>query len=203
MSSPVVEFFFELGSPYSYFAATQLHAIEQRTGATFVWKPMVLGAVFKATSNEMPSTVPTKARYMFQDLKRWSAHYGEPFEWPATFPLNTIYVHRAILAVEREHGQARARALTLALYRAYWGEGHDITQPAEMTAVFEAQGFDAQHVSVWMQDQEIKDLLKHHTEHAIECGVFGAPSFVVDDELFWGNDRLDFLESHLARAQEP
>ncbi len=195
--SAEIEFFFELGSPYSYLAATQLAGFEQRTGAHIAWKPIVLGAVFKATSNEMPSTVPAKARYMFQDLKRWSELYDEPFEWPAQFPINSVYAHRAILVAEREAGEQVARALTLALYRAYWGDGVDISQPEGMARVFQDEGLDVECIEAGMQDQEIKDLLKAHTTRAIEHGVFGAPSFVYEGELFWGNDRLDFLERAL------
>lgn len=192
--SNTIDFYFEISSPYSYMAATQIEEVAARAGAEVSWRPVVLGAVFKETGNDMPAKVAAKGRYMLGDLKRWARRYGVEFSWPSRFPMNTITAHRAILAAEARHDAQTARALTLAIYRAYWGEDRDVSSPEVLGEIIAAQGLDAEAILAATQDPEIKARLREYTDEAVARGVFGAPSFVIGDELFWGNDRLDFVE---------
>jgi 2-hydroxychromene-2-carboxylate isomerase len=189
-----VEFFFDLSSPYSYMAATQMKALGERTGATVAWRPMVLGAVFKTVGNDMPARVPNKARWMMQDLSRWAEHYGVPFQMSSHFPLNTIKAMRLILVDE-----AKAAAVASAGFAGMWAEDRDITSDAELRRIAELGGLDAAAALTAIETPAVKERLRANTDEAVARGAFGAPTFVVGDELFWGNDRLHFVE----RALQP
>lgn len=186
-----IEFFFDLSSPYSYLAATQLPALAARTGASIAWKPMVLFAVFKATENEMPARVPAKARYMLGDLGRWARHYNVDFRFNSRFPVNALKAMRLVVAAEE---QGRAGETALAAFRAVWSEDKDVTDPNELAAIAERAGLDVKRAMAAIETQEVKDRLRAHTDDAIQRGAFGAPAIFVGDELFWGNDRLHFVE---------
>lgn len=195
MSSPVIEFFWDPASPYTYLAATQIDAIAGRAGATVVWRPFVLGKVFEATGNRAPATVPAKAKYLFQDVQHWARLYGQPLNFPKIFPINSIAALRMGCAASTAgHGGAFA----LAVMRAYWAEGVDISQPAALVDVATAAGLDGTALLAQTQDAAIKDQLRANTDEAVKRGTFGAPTFFVDGQMFWGNDRLVLLENHLA-----
>lgn len=196
MDRPVIEFFFDVGSPYSYLAATQVGAVAERTGAELRWRPFLLGGVFKETGNDMPARVAAKAKYMLGDLQRWAEAYGVPFRFPSRFPLNTIKAQRALTTVARSQPE-KLPGFALALFRAYWVDDRDVSQVEEVRSVAEASGLDGAAVMEAADGQEAKDLLRSWTGEAVERGAFGAPSIFVGDELYWGNDRLDILEGHL------
>ncbi len=187
-----IEFFFDLSSPYSYLASTQLGALGERAGAEVVWRPMVLGAVFKAVGNEMPARVPHKGRWMGNDLQRWADHYGVPWRMSSHFPLNTIKAMRLVLVDD-----AKAAAVARAGFDAMWAEDRDITSEAELRRIAEQGGLDAATALAAIESPTIKDRLRANTEEAVSRGAFGAPTLFVGDQLFWGNDRLHFVEAAL------
>lgn len=189
-----LEFFFDLSSPYSYLAATQLGALCERTGARLLWKPMVLAAVFKSVGNSMPATVLPKARYMLTDLMRWARQYEVPFRMTSRFPVNALKPMRLLVAAE---AQGKSGELALALFRALWVEDRDITAPEEMRALAAEVGLDGDALLAQIEEPAIKDRLRAYTDEAIARGVFGAPALLVGPELFWGNDRLHFVEDAL------
>jgi 2-hydroxychromene-2-carboxylate isomerase len=189
-----LEFFFDLSSPYSYLAATQLEALGARTGAAVIWRPMVLGAVFKAVGNDMPARVPHKARFMGNDLQRWAAHYGVEWRMSSHFPLNTIKAMRLVLVED-----ARAAAVALAGFRAMWAEDRDITTDTELRRIAELGGLDVASAMAAIESPAVKERLRANTDEAVARGAFGAPTFFVGDELYWGNDRLHFVEAALRR----
>jgi 2-hydroxychromene-2-carboxylate isomerase len=191
-----VDFFFDLSSPYSYMAATQMKGLVERTGATVAWRPMVLGAVFKTVGNDMPARVPNKARWMMQDLSRWAEHYGVPFKMSSHFPLNTIKAMRLILVDE-----AKAAAVASAGFGGMWAEDRDITSDAELRRIAELGGLDATAALAAIETPAVKERLRANTDEAVARGAFGAPTFLVGDELFWGNDRLHFVERALQRGK--
>lgn len=192
-----IEFYFDLSSPYSYFAATQLPALAERTGAQIAWKPMVLFAVFKATGNDMPARVAAKAKYMLADLERWIAHYKVDFKMSSRFPQNTIQAERLVLAGE---DQGRAAETALRCFRGMWVDDLDMNDPAVLRRLAEESGLDADRAMAALETPEIKNRLRENTDQAIARGVFGAPAIFVGDEHFWGNDRLHFVEDALKRA---
>lgn len=189
-----LDFFFDLSSPYSYLASTQMQALGERTGAAIAWRPMVLGAVFKAVGNEMPARVPAKARWMAQDLQRWADHYGVPWRMSSYFPANTIKAMRLILVDDR-----RAADVARAGFAAMWAEDRDPSRDDELRRVAERGGLDPATALAAIDSPAIKDRLRANTDEAIARGAFGAPTFLVGDELFWGNDRLHFVEAALRR----
>jgi 2-hydroxychromene-2-carboxylate isomerase len=189
-----VDFYFDLSSPYSYLAATQIDAVAARAGGVVRWRPMVLGAVFKTAGNDMPARVPAKAVYMLKDLERWAEEYGVPFRFTSRFPLNAMKAMRCIVAAEEKSLEG---ALSLALFRAVWVDDRDVTDPAVLREVLAGVGLDPDATLAATDTQPVKDRLRAYTDGALGLGAFGAPTMVVGDALFWGNDRLHFVEKAL------
>jgi len=190
--SKTVEFFFDLGSPATYLAYTQLPKICEQTDSQLIYKPMLLGGVFKATGNASPATIPAKGRYMFEDLDRYAKRYGVPLKFTADFPINTLMLMRAVTGMQLRHPE-RFPAFIDCLFHALWVEGRNLNDPATVAAVLMQNGFDPHQVLALTTDEEVKAALKNNTEKAVQRGVFGAPSMFVGDQMFFGQDRLDFI----------
>lgn len=199
MADREIELFFDIGSSYSYLAATQMEALAARTGVPVRWRPFLLGGVFKATGNDMPARLPAKAKWMLQDMALWARDYDVPFRMPSRFPLITLRTQRALAAAERLTGAALP-AFALALFRGYWCDDQDITTDPVISAAARAAGLDADAIIAAIDAPETKDLLRATTEEAVRRGAFGAPAMFVGDALFWGNDRIPLLERYLARG---
>jgi 2-hydroxychromene-2-carboxylate isomerase len=190
--SKTVEFFFDLGSPATYLAYTQLPKICEHTDSQLIYKPMLLGGVFKATGNASPATIPAKGRYMFEDLDRYAKRYGVPLKFTADFPINTLMLMRAVTGMQLRHPE-RFPAFIDCLFHALWVEGLNLNDPATVAAVLTQNGFDPNQVLALTTDEEVKAALKDNTEKAVQRGVFGAPSMFVGNQMFFGQDRLDFI----------
>ncbi|WP_338582142.1 2-hydroxychromene-2-carboxylate isomerase [Pseudomonas sp. MAG733B] len=190
--SKTVEFYFDLGSPATYLAYTQLPKICEQTDSQLIYIPFLLGGVFKATGNASPATIPAKGRYMFQDLDRFAKRYGVTLKYNPHFPINTLMLMRAVTGMQLRHPQ-RFAAFIDCLFKALWVEGRSLDDPATVAAVLTQNGFDPNEVLALTADEEVKAALKDNTEKAVQRGVFGAPSMFVDDQLFFGQDRLDFV----------
>ena len=191
-----IELFFDVGSSYSYLAATQMAGLSARTGVPVRWRPFLLGAVFKATTNDLPVRVPAKARYMLVDMARWAEHYGVPFRLPSRIPMLTLRTQRALTAAPAE----AVPAMALSLFATYWANDEDPTTDAAITAAAQAAGVDAAPILGAIDAPATKDKLRATTGEAVARGAFGAPSLFVGDALFWGNDRLVLLERHLSKS---
>jgi len=189
-----IEFFYDFASPYSYLASTRMEGLEKRTGVPVIWRPFALGHVFKETGNAMTASIPAKAKYMIADLKRWAEFYQAPFQWPSLFPLRSVPALRAALAAE-ELGQLLQ--LSAALFQAYWTEGQDLSQTTVLQKIADSLGLPGAKIAARIEDQEIKDKLRANTEEAVRRGAFGAPTFFVGEEMFWGNDRIEMVERFL------
>ncbi|OLS63096.1 2-hydroxychromene-2-carboxylate isomerase [Pseudomonas putida] len=187
-----VEFFFDLGSPASYLAWTQLPRICAEHGAQLVLRPMLLGGVFQATGNNSPAMIPAKGRYFFKDLHRYARRYGVPLTFNEHFPINTLGLMRAAVGVQLRQPQ-RFEAWLETMYRAMWAEGRNLGDPAVVAQVLEEGGFEAGGFAALVSDPEVKSALKAATDEAVSRGVFGAPSCFVGDEMFFGQDRLEFV----------
>ena len=189
-----LEFYFDYGSPYSYLADTQVEAIAQRAGAALVRKPMLLGGVFKATGNHSPAELPQKSAWSAFDMPLWARHYGVPFQRNPFFPVNTLALMRGAAAAQIDGSFERYHP---AVFKAMWVEGRNLNDMKEVAAVLTAAGLDAGIFGARIQDQDVKDRLKTTTEEAVARGVFGAPTCFVDNMMFFGNDRLPFVEMAL------
>lgn len=189
-----LEFYYDYGSPYSYLADTRVEAIAQRAGAALVRKPMLLGGVFKATGNQSPAALAQKSAWTAFDMPLWARHYGVPFQRNPFFPVNTLALMRGAAAAQIDGLFERYHP---AIYKAMWVEGRNLNDIAEVAAVLTAAGFDARKFGSRIQDQDVKDRLKATTDEAVARGVFGAPTSFVGDMMFFGNDRLPFVEMAL------
>lgn len=189
-----LEFYFDYGSPYSYLADTQVEAIANRAGATLIRKPMLLGGVFKATGNASPMTVALKSQWTAFDMPMWAKHYGVPFQRNPFFPVNTLALMRGAAAAEIDGVFERYHRT---VYKAMWVDGRNLNDMKEVAAVLTEAGLDAARFAGRIQDQDVKDRLKRTTEEAVARGVFGAPTCFVDNMMFFGNDRLPFVEMAL------
>jgi 2-hydroxychromene-2-carboxylate isomerase len=192
MASPL-EFYFDFSSPYGYFAAEQIEALAARRGRDTVWRPVLLGAIFKITGQQPLVSIPLKGRYAEHDLLRSARRYGLPFRKPSRFPVATTAACRAYYGLA-DRDPAAAKALALALYRAYFREDRDISDAAVVKAVAAACGHDPGAIAAALDDPALKERLRLEIEAAVARGVFGSPYVIADGEPFWGADRLGEVE---------
>lgn len=190
--SKTIEFYFDVGSPASYLAWTQLPAIAERTGATLVYKPMLLGGVFMATGNSSPATVPAKGAYSRIDMQRFANRYGVTLNQNPFFPINTLQLMRAVTAYQ---DTPQFESLLTAIFNAMWISELNMGEPDIVGKVLVEAGFDPAEVLAKASDPAVKEQLKRATEAAIGHGVFGAPTCFVDGDMFFGQDRLDWIEA--------
>ncbi len=195
--APKLEFFFDYGSPFSYLADTQLKGLAARTGAEIVYRPILLGGVFKETGNTSPIAIEAKRKYMMAELERWARRYGVPPLRNAHFPIHTLRLMRGAIAAQHA---GVFPAYHRAIFDAFWARGLNLGDAAVMREVLEQAGLDAARLIAMSEEHAVKDELRRNTEEAVRRGAFGAPTFFVGDEMFWGNDRLDFVEQALAAA---
>ena len=191
-----VDFYFDFGSPAAYLAYTQLPKLASETGAAVVMKPMLLGGVFQATGNRPPISVPLKGTYLFQDLNRYAKHYGVPFNMNPHFPINTITLMRAASGLQLRNDD-RFDVFCSTIFKAIWVDSKNMNDLAVVGAVLHEAGLDGAAMLALSSLQEVKDLLKTQTQTAVDRGIFGAPTFFVGDEMFWGQDRLAFVRDAL------
>ncbi len=191
-----VEFLFDFGSPAAYLAWTQLPKLASDTGATIDAQPMLLGGVFQATGNRAPIAVPLKGSYLFKDMDRFARRYGVPLVMNPHFPINTITLMRIDVGM-LDAGHAQLQAYRDAVFRAIWVDKRNMNDADTVAEVLTAAGLDAPKLLAIAADPQVKEALKTRTQQAVERGVFGAPTFFVGDEMFWGQDRLDFVRAAL------
>lgn len=192
------EFYFDFGSPAAYLAYTQLPQLVQDTGADVVWRPMLLGGVFVATGNASPASVPAKGKYIFRDFSRFAQRYGVPLNTNPFFPINTITLMRIAVGLQLRH-DPRFLDYCTAMFNAIWVDAQNMNDPTTVAIVLQTNGFDAAALLALASEPAVKDALKAATEAAVQRGVFGAPTFFVADQMYWGQDRIDFVRDALTR----
>lgn len=189
-----VEFLFDFGSPTSFLAYKQLPKIAARHGARIMWTPILLGGVFKATGNTSPAMVPAKARYMNGDLARFAKRYGIVLNFNSHFPVNTLPLMRGAVAYQ---STPQFDIYVNAMFDAMWAHPRNLNDQNEITHVLKDIRIDPSDFLARIERADVKEKLKANTEGAVARGVFGAPTFFVNGEMFFGQDRLDFVEEHL------
>jgi len=190
------EFWYDFGSTATYLAWTQLPALEAATGAKAIWKPMLLGAVFQAAGNQSPANIPAKGKYIFADFARFAKRYGVTLNRNPYFPINTLLLMR-IAVVLQTKGDARFLDYCTAIFNSIWVESLNMNDAVIAAGVIQRAGFDAQALIAAASEQSTKDALKAATQAAVDRGIFGAPTFFVGDQMFWGQDRMDFVREAL------
>lgn len=190
------EFWFDFGSPAAYLAYTQIPSIEAETDAKAVYRPMLLGGVFQATGNHSPATIPAKGKYIFNDFDRYAKRYGVPFNNNPYFPINTLLLMRGATGMLQQQPE-QFLAYCSAVFQAIWIDELNMNDTATVGAALQKAGFDPQKLMALANYQVTKDALKASTTEAVSRGVFGAPTFFVGDQMYWGQDRLDFVKEAL------
>ena len=193
-----VEFWFEFASTYSYPAAMRIETLAAKQGVQLVWRPFLLGPIFQQQGwTDSPFNLyPVKGRYMWRDMERICAGMDIPLRKPTAFPRNGLLAARIVCAHSEEPW---APSFVRAVYRANFTEDAEISDPAVIERCLTTLGLDATAILAAAQTPAAKDKLKAQTAEAMTRGIFGAPSFVVGDELFWGNDRLEDALAWAAR----
>ncbi|MGV8920107.1 MAG: 2-hydroxychromene-2-carboxylate isomerase [Pseudomonas sp.] len=192
-----VEFFFDVGSPAAYLAWTQLPALCAAKGAELVFRPMLLGGVFQATGNASPAAVPAKGRHSTIDLGRFAKRYGVPMVMNPHFPINTLQLMRAVTGVQMRLPE-RFEAFVAALFTALWVDEVNLNDPQLIGRTLIKAGFSIEEILGLSNDPEVKAQLRATTDEALARGVFGAPTMFVGEEMFFGQDRLDFVAEALS-----
>ena len=183
-----IDFYFDLVSPYSYIASMLIDDVAHRGNAKVSWKPFLLGGVFKAVgTTDPPGLHPIKKPYLLKDLQRLSKHLKIPIKMPPDFPVRTVLAMRTLCGFNADEIPQAANTL----YKAYWVNNKDIADPDVVGSLVGREAVERAGM------QEIKDALFQSTEEAVRLGAFGAPTFFVKDEMFFGHDRLPLLELYL------
>ena len=193
----IVEFLFDVGSPTAYLAFRRLPAIAARTGARIDYMPILLGGIFKATGNAPPGMVAARGRWMGIDMARYAAREGITLGVNPDFPINTITMMRMLTAAL---GTADFAKLAETLFSAMWEHPRNMGDPAILTATLAAAGFDPEDWLARAGNPAVKAALVAATTAAVARGAFGAPTFFVGDEFYFGQDRLDWVEAALREA---
>ena len=194
-----VIFYYDFASPFAYLGSTQIERIAAAAGAAIEWRPILLGGLFRAIGTpDVPLLAMSepRRRYLLRDLRQWAAFWDVPLTWPTRFPMNTIAALRLALAAE-----SSIAPLSHALFHAYWAADRDLSDPAALAAVANSVGLDGASLVATATDpaktNSLRLRLRDATAEAERDGVFGVPTFRVGDQLFWGQDRLDFVAAAL------
>ena len=192
-----IEFYWDLGSTNSYFALHLIKPVAARHGARIVPHPFNLGYVFRKHDYVLMDEPRAKIANRITDLHRWARRYKLPFRMPRKFPIKTSPALRGALAMRRF---GKEWAFMEAIFAAYWErDDASVAELAGLRPVAEALGVDAERFLALCESAEVRQELIDETDAGLARGVFGAPSFVVGQEIFWGKDRMDFIDEELAR----
>jgi len=199
-----VEFHFDFGSPNAYLAHLVVPEIERRIGAKFEYVPILLGGVFKLTNNRSPvekmAGIKNRLEYEQLEVRRFVRRHGiTRFTWNPFFPVNTLLVMRGAVAAQLDGMFAR---YVDEVFRHMWADPKDMDDPEVVRAALVESGFDGDRLLARTQEAEIKDRLLKNTEASVARGMFGAPTFFVDNEMFFGKDKLDDVEAEIVRSRQ-
>ncbi len=195
--SKTVEFYYDFSSPYTYIASERIEKICLDSGATLVWKPFLLGGVFNEIGSTPAAQIDNKIVYLKRDMVMCADYYDVALNFPEVFPLNSVRSMRGAFVASEQDKLVEYNHL---MFRLYFVEGADLSRPEVLGEAVSTIGIDPEWFTQRIAEQDIKDMLRDETNTAIERGVFGAPTIFVDDKMYWGNDRLDFLDRYLKES---
>ena len=199
----MIEFFFDISSPWTYLAFHNIQPLAAEAGATIRWRPILVGGIFNSVNPSVyagrQNPVPAKAAYQLKDMQDWARHAGINLRFPPTvFPVNSVKAMRACLLLEPA---GKLLPFATAAFEAYWGGDRDISQDDVLADLCRQAGVDAATTLAGIARQDIKDQLKANTEEVIRRGGFGSPTmFVGDNDMYFGNDRLPLVRAALLRT---
>ncbi len=200
---PILEFFFDCSSPWTYLAFSRIEALAERAGAEIDWRPILVGGVFNAVNETVyesrANPHPVKGRYYVKDLRDWARYCGIEIGQPPVFPVRSVDAMRAAIVALDE---GKLVPFAWATFRAYWGALKDISQPDVLGEICDEVGLDREMVSERIKEDDVKGRLRANTEEVIARGGFGSPTmFVGKTDMYFGNDRLPLVEAALAAAR--
>jgi len=190
-----VDFYYDFASPTAYLAWTQLPELCKRYGVTLNYRPVLLGGVFKATGNSTPVLIEPKGKWLFEDIARHADHYGVPYQKNPFFIINSMTMMRGAMWAQNT---GVLEAYNKAMYEATWANGLNTAEVDVIASVMQEAELDAAAMQQAVKDDAIKKQLIDATGDAVDQGIFGAPTMIVDGELHFGQDRLDWVERRLA-----
>lgn len=189
-----IEFYFDFGSPTAYLAYTQLQLIAERQKTNLIYCPILLGGVFKATGNNPPASVPAKGKYMMVDLQRYADKYKVPYKRNPHFPVNTLSLMRGAVSYQEDGDFLK---YVNVIFQNMWVEPKNLNDHEVLEKVLMENNFDIDDFMKRISDQNIKNKLISNTENAVKKGAFGAPTIFIGDEMFFGQDRMEFVENSI------
>ena len=192
MTSKAIDFYFDFGSPTAYLAYTQLSKIAANANAVLNYKPVLLGGIFQSAQNASPMMIPAKGAYMMQDLQRYAKRYQVPLNFNPNFPINTLKLMRLTTGVQQHFPELFEQFLAV-VFKAFWVDAQNMGDDAVIRQVLQANQLDADAILALADQPDVKELLKQNTQQANARGLFGVPTMFVGDQMFWGQDRLDFV----------
>ena len=192
-----VEFYFDVGSPTAYLAHKRLQQLQAQYGCEILYRPILLGGLFKATGNSSPISVPAKGHYMMAlDLPRYAALYDVPLNNNSHFPINTLNLMRgAVAAINSDYFADYIDTV----FNAIWVDGKNMADIDVVTEVLGSAELNVNVILASTQDPDVKATLIQNTEVAVQRGLFGAPTMFVEGEMFFGQDRLQFVEAAIQK----
>lgn len=190
----MIEFYFDPISPYAWLAASKLDSLQTELDQAFVVKPVLFAGLLKAHGTKGPAEIDAKRRYTFRDVMRIANQFKLPFAGPPNHPFNPLFALRICTAIENDQQRQK---LALELMRAAWEQGLDISSKAVVDQVLTQCDIDIAWAHEIVSHSNTKNALKIETQQAVELGIFGVPTFKVDNELFWGVDRIDSLRHYI------
>ncbi len=201
--SSTIDFYFDFSSPYGYLGSTRIEAVAEKHNRTVNWHPILLGAIFKVSGQAPLTSYPLKGDYALHDFNRAAREHNTPYNLPDPFPIGAVAASRACCWLKASDDAAvndKLPTFIHAAFKAYYVDGRNISELDEVLAVAQSVGIDKDALAKGLGDQSIKDALKAAVDQAIKIGVFGAPTMIVDNELFWGSDRIDQIDRWLSRG---
>ncbi|GHE90818.1 2-hydroxychromene-2-carboxylate isomerase [Thalassotalea profundi] len=192
-----IYFYFDFSSSYSYLAQSQINTIEKKTGKNIVWRPILLGLIFKQHEHVMPDSNSAKMKYLFHDIKRCAKELGIKYETPTVFPFNAIEAMRIFYFINNKDNHD-AQQFAKKVFKAAYTQNIDVSESKSLAKIVNEAGLDYSSIVNSPAYEEAKNMLKEQTKVATDLQLFGAPTFVYKNELFWGADRINNLIKHIS-----
>tara|TARA_B100001123_G_C15288426_1_gene1016518 strand:- start:1015 stop:1605 length:591 start_codon:yes stop_codon:yes gene_type:complete len=184
------DFFFDFISPYSYLAHKQIRNIESKYNIEINYKPIFLGGLLNLSEIRAPALIPSKAKFMIKDCKLFAEKLNIKFKFNSYFPIQTLNLMRGALIAEEE---MKTNIYIDKFFDSYWKDGLNLNDQKIVDEILKGLNFNLEKFKIKISNQNIKDELKKRTTDAFVRGIFGAPSFIINNKVFWGQDRLEFV----------
>ncbi|MBL8675602.1 MAG: 2-hydroxychromene-2-carboxylate isomerase [Rhodospirillales bacterium] len=195
-----IDYYVSLMSPWTHLGAARIEALARQHGATIRIWPVAFGEIFAVSGGvPLPKRAPQRQAYRMMELKRWRAHLGVPINLePKFFPGDELPAVKSVIAVRERIDGGKAMTLAHAVLKGVWEQDKNVADPDTLAGIIASVGLDPKAVAGMAADPAVAAMRDADTRMAIERGVFGAPSYVIDGEIFWGQDRLEFVARKLA-----